>query len=383
MAKYSEWEDNMKITLIVGARPQFVKVSPIFSALKFSHNVRILHTGQHYDDNMSRIFFEELDIPMPDINLNIGSSGHGGQTGAILEGVEKVLLADRPDAVIVFGDTNSTLAGALATSKLLIPLAHVEAGLRSFDKGMPEEQNRVCTDHLSDMLFCPTQSALDWLAAESITRYVYNVGDVMYDAVLRFGERSEKRYRQDGLKSLQGLFGNDILQMDRWYLATVHRAENTQDSHNLSVILSTLNGLDHPVVFPAHPRIHAMVQRLQETNNYRNILFCEPVGYLLMNWLSRRAVKILTDSGGLQKEAYMMGIPCVTLSNTTSWVETLEGNWNVLTPEISADQILQNLQTSPDKNVRNPAKHFGQGNAAEKIAECIQHIHFIRDRRRE
>jgi len=196
---------NMKITMIVGARPQFVKASVLYKAMREKYDITLVHTGQHYDDNMSKIFFEELNLPAPDINLNIGSGGHGEQTGAMLTGIEKILLKSKPDAVMILGDTNSTLAGALAASKLLIPIAHVEAGLRNFDKQMPEEQNRICTDHLSDMLFCPTQTAVDWLAQESITRHVFNVGDVMYDVVLQFSALSEKKYLTGSLFSGTGL----------------------------------------------------------------------------------------------------------------------------------------------------------------------------------
>lgn len=374
----------MKIVSVVGARPQFVKSAVVSAALRHCHEEILVHTGQHYDENMSNVFFEDLGIPAPDVNLNIGSGGHGAQTGAMLTALENVILEHRPDTVLIYGDTNSTLAGALAASKLMVPLAHVEAGLRSFDKAMPEEQNRICADHLSDMLFCPTQSAVDWLKQEGITGGVYNVGDVMYDVALHFGELAERRYGEGGLKLLKKLFpeGLEPSAVGKWYLATIHRAENTRTADALGVILSAFEQLPHPVIFPVHPRIRGLVDALNAKNHYINILFCEPVRYTLMSWLTRRAEKVLTDSGGLQKEAYMLGRPCVTLADTTSWVETRTGRWNMLTPVSTADAILHNvLDVTPDPAQHDPAKYYGDGHAAEKIAELIGGIKFVRDRR--
>jgi UDP-GlcNAc3NAcA epimerase len=372
----------MKIVSIVGARPQFVKAAAVSAALRHSHEEILVHTGQHYDDNMSKVFFEDLSIPAPDVNLGIGSGTHGEQTGAMLSALEKVIMENKPDAVLVYGDTNSTLAASLAASKLLVPLAHVEAGLRCFDKAIPEEQNRICADHLSDMLFCPTQSAVDWLADEGLTTGVYNVGDVMYDVVLHYGALSEERYGNGGLRLLQKIYaeGPDPETANKWYLATIHRAENTRNADALAIILAAFEELPHVVVFPMHPRIRKIVDGLNGQYHYRNILFCEPVRYTLMSWLARRAEKILTDSGGLQKEAYMLGRPCVTLSDATSWVETLAGRWNMLTPVATTKGILHNvLDITPDPLLHSPTKYYGDGHAAEKIADLMSGITFVRD----
>lgn len=374
----------MKIVSVIGARPQFVKAAVVSAALRKRHEEILIHTGQHYDDNMSKVFFEDLSIPSPDVNLGIGSGGHGAQTGAMLAAIEDVILTHKPDAVLVYGDTNSTLAGALAASKLLVPLAHVEAGLRSFDKSMPEEQNRICADHLSDILFCPTQSAVDWLAAEGLTTGVHNVGDVMYDVALHFGALAEKRYGDSGMHLLKKLFdgGPDLSAVGKWYLATIHRAENTRTEDVLGIILSAFERLPHPVVFPVHPRVRKIVDSLYGKHRYGNILFCEPVRYTLMSWLTQRAEKVMTDSGGLQKEAYMLGRPCVTLADTTSWVETHIGRWNTLMPVVTADGIVNSvLNVTPDPAQHNPAKYYGDGHAAENIAGLMDTIRFIRDRR--
>lgn len=374
----------MKIVSIVGARPQFVKSAVVSRALRSKHQEILVHTGQHYDDNMSKVFFEDLSIPTPDVNLGIGSGGHGAMTGAMLSAIENVILEHKPGAVLIYGDTNSTLAGALAASKLLIPLAHVEAGLRSFDKAMPEEQNRICADHLSDILFCPTQSAVDWLAAEGITSGVHNVGDVMYDVALHYGALAETRYGNGGMNLLQKLYadGPELSTVSKWYLATIHRAENTRSADALGIILAAFERLPYPVVFPVHPRIRKLTDGMNSQYHYKNILFCEPVRYTLMSWLTRRAEKVLTDSGGLQKEAYMLGRPCVTLADTTSWVETRTGRWNMLTPVVTADEILHNvLEITPDPLLHDPAKYYGDGHAAEKIAGLMDQIKFIRDRR--
>ncbi len=374
----------MKIVSVVGARPQFVKSAVVSAALRKRHEEILVHTGQHYDDNMSKVFFEDLSIPAPDVNLGIGSGGHGAQTSAMLAAIENVILEHKPGAVLIYGDTNSTLAGALAASKLLVPLAHVEAGLRSFDKAMPEEQNRICTDHLSDILFCPTQSAVDWLADEGITSGVHNVGDVMYDVALHYGALAEQRYGNNGMKQLQKLYadGPEQSAVAKWYLATIHRAENTRTADALGIILSAFERLPHPVVFPVHPRIRKLVDGLNGQFHYSNILFCEPVRYTLMSWLTRRAEKVLTDSGGLQKEAYMLGRPCITLADTTSWVETRTGRWNMLTPVVTADEILKNvLDVTPDPLLHDPARYYGDGHAAERIAGLMDRIKFVRDRR--
>ena len=310
----------MKVVSIVGARPQFIKAAAVSRALRKNYTEVLVHTGQHYDANMSAVFFEELGISKPDMDLAVGSGPHGEQTGAMLTGMEKVLQAERPDWVLVYGDTNSTLAGALAAAKLHIQVAHVEAGLRSYNRAMPEEVNRVVTDHLSAALFCPSQTAVDNLAAEGITRGVHLVGDVMAEALAFAVERA--RSRSNVLRRL-GLTPGGYL------LATVHRAENTDDASRLRNILRAFDALEEPVVFPAHPRTRGAI----EASGYSpapHVVVFEPVGYLDMVMLEQSARMILTDSGGVQKEAYWLGKPCVTLRDETEWVETVHAGWNVL-----------------------------------------------------
>lgn len=319
----------MKIVTVVGARPQFVKAAMISKAIAL-HNraakvrpriVEILvHTGQHYDDNMSRIFFDELEIPKPDYHLGVGSEPHGKQTGMMLEKIERVLLEERPDWVLVYGDTNSTLAGALAAVKLHMPVVHVEAGLRSFNRRMPEEINRVITDHVSSLLFCPTERAVENLRREGITRGVYHVGDVMYDSVLyHLKWAEEKSSILDRLK----------LQPKRYFLFTLHRQENTEDPERLASILATLASLDRPVVLPLHPRTKRVLQRYTLfTGDWNGLRIIPPVSYLDMLILEKHARIILTDSGGIQKEAYFFKVPCITLRDETEWVETVESGWN-------------------------------------------------------
>jgi UDP-N-acetylglucosamine 2-epimerase (non-hydrolysing) len=312
----------LKIVSIVGARPQFIKCAPVSRELRKYHHDILIHTGQHYDPDMSDIFFSELDIPKPDYNLGVGSGLHGEQTGKMLIEIEKVLEKEHPDLVLVYGDTNSTLAGALAAAKLHIPVAHVEAGLRSFDRTMPEEINRVLTDHISDLLFCPTQTAVDNLRNEGIIQGVHLVGDVMVDA-LEFNkeiaeERSHITERLD-------------ITPKQYLVLTVHRPSNTGIRQHMENIIGAVGEAGMPVVFSAHPRTkkclqeYGMWQRLPT-----NIIITEPLGYLDMLKLMRHAYKILTDSGGIQKEAYILGVPCITLRENTEWVETVQDGWNVL-----------------------------------------------------
>lgn len=316
----------MKIVTVVGARPQFIKASAVSRVLREAgHTEFLVHTGQHYDYGMSQVFFDELGIPAPDVNLGIGSDLHGAQTAAMLAGIEQVLLEQHPDWLLVYGDTNSTLAGALAAAKLRIPVAHVEAGLRSFNRIMPEEINRVVTDHLSTLLFCPSQTSVDNLAAEGINRGVHLVGDVMADA-LRFavrqaGERSTILDRLD-------------LSECNYLLVTVHRAENTDDLSRLKNIVVALDDLKWPIVFPIHPRTHRALKDLGYGFS-ASVITTEPLGYLDMVCLEASARMILTDSGGVQKEAYWLGVPCITLRDETEWVETVELGWNML---VGADQ---------------------------------------------
>jgi UDP-GlcNAc3NAcA epimerase len=317
----------MKLVTIFGARPQFIKAAPVSRALRAA-GLReiIIHTGQHYDDNMSALFFDELELPKPDYHLGVGPGTHGRQTGRMLEKIEAVLLKEKPDRVLVYGDTNSTLAGALAAAKLHIPLAHVEAGLRSFNRAMPEEVNRVLVDHLSDMLMCPSQSAVDNLIREGITLNLHLIGDVMYDAIQYYRSRAGARSK------ILGALG---LVPGKYILATVHRAENSDTPDRLEGIVSALNELarDEPVVFPIHPRTRRQLENAGLLNppitssNFKPI---EPIGYLDMIRLEDCARMILTDSGGVQKEAYWLGVPCITLRDETEWVETVRSGWNVV-----------------------------------------------------
>ncbi|MFN8490946.1 MAG: UDP-N-acetylglucosamine 2-epimerase (non-hydrolyzing) [Caldilineaceae bacterium] len=354
----------MKILTIVGARPQFIKAAPVSKALRAAgHTEFLVHTGQHYDHNMSQVFFDELQIPQPDVNLEIGSGSHGQQTGQMLMRIEELIQAQRPDAVLVYGDTNSTLAGALAAVKLHVPVAHVEAGLRSFNREMPEEHNRVLTDHCADLLFCPTQTAVNLLAKEGVTQGVHLVGDTMYDAVLQFAELASKQ-----ANILQAL----AVQPKKFLLATVHRPYNTDEPENLRSILQAFAALDEPVIFPVHPRTRKKIAELgldEPKGKSQKLKLIEPVGYLDMLLLEQNARMILTDSGGIQKEAFFFGVPCVTLRPETEWVETVETGWNVL---VHADQqkILDAVlkQTWPNQQ---PPQVFGNGRASEKIEAIL------------
>lgn len=349
---------EMKVLTIVGARPQFIKAGPVSRELRKYHQEILIHTGQHYDPNMSDIFFEELNIPRADYHLGVGSGSHGKQTGEMLAKIEEVILTEKPDAVLVYGDTNSTLAGALAASKLLVPVVHVEAGLRSFNKAMPEEQNRILTDHLAELLFCPTDTAVKHLAHEGVTNGVYNTGDVMYDAVL-----FNARIAEEKSTIMQHLNLTD----KGYILATIHRAENTNDPARLQNIVSAFNESGETIVLPLHPRTVGFLERynLQFAANVRII---EPVGYLDMLALESHARKILTDSGGVQKEAYFMEAPCITLRDETEWVETVELGWNVL---VGADKaaIQKALATFDGGETRG--KCFGNGDASQRIVQIL------------
>jgi UDP-N-acetylglucosamine 2-epimerase len=357
---------------IVGARPQFVKLSPVSRAMQQARTAiddRIIHTGQHYDDSMSRIFFTELDIPQPSVNLGIGSGPQGRQTGRMLERIEEYLAEDAPDAVIVYGDTNSTLAGALAAAKLHIPVAHVEAGLRSFNRRMPEELNRIVTDHLSSILFAPTKTAVENLAAEGLGERTLLTGDVMYDAVLFNAHRARAKstvLRDLGLEA--GAYG----------VATVHRAENTNPA-DLETLLRAVNqaATDHGrIVFPVHPRTAAVLREKIAWQPAAHLSVIDPLGYLDMLALIQGANWVLTDSGGLQKEAYFVNCPCITLRNETEWLETLDGA-NAIAGSDGArlPKLLSDLSRRPRRQfdqgpmpVHGP---FGAGNAAQRIVAAI------------
>ena len=364
---------KMKVVTIIGARPQFIKAASFSRVFRLQHSEVLVHTGQHYDLNMSNVFFEELGIPKPDYNLEVGSGNHGVQTGRMLEKIEEIILKEKPDGILVYGDTNSTLAGALAASKLLLPVFHVEAGLRSYNMLMPEEQNRVLTDHISTLLFCPTKTAVDNLAKEGITSGVYNTGDIMYDAVLSYSVIAERRYKQgvwlDELCNANDTIINLIEK--QYYLATIHRAENTDDSDKLLKIFAAFEKLDKPVLLPLHPRTRKMLSELDMQMS--NIVTIQPVGYLLMLYLIANAYMILTDSGGLQKEAYFLRTPCTTLRDQTEWVETLEDGWNVLTP-INTNSIIRTSNRALDHQKYAHSSLFGDGHAAEHIARSIENL---------
>lgn len=360
----------MKLITIIGARPQFVKAAPFSDVFRKDNDEILIHTGQHYDKNMSDVFFNELKIPKPDYNLGVGSGSHGKQTGRMLEKIEGVILKEKPDGLLVYGDTNSTLAGALAASKLHIPVYHVEAGLRSYNKLMPEEQNRVMTDHISDLLLCPSQTAIDNLKKEGIVNGVINTGDIMYDAVLRNIGISNSRYSNgEWLKELYR-DNNEVIDLseNEYYLATIHRAENTDDMKKLKQIFCAFEKLDKPVLIPLHPRTRKLIFELDI--QMENVKIVNPVGYLLMLYLIANAHMILTDSGGLQKEAYFLGVPCTTLRDQTEWVETLENDWNILS-SICVDDIVKKATRDLTCFQSEKQQVFGDGHAAEKIYKAI------------
>ncbi len=351
----------MRLVTIVGARPQFIKATPVSAALK-DKNIQeiIVHTGQHYDQDMSAIFFKELEIQEPRYNLGIQAATHGAMTGRMLEQVEKVLMDENPDLVLVYGDTNSTLAGALAAVKLNIPVAHVEAGLRSFNRRMPEEINRVLTDHIAAFLFAPTTTAVENLKNEAINRGVYLTGDVMYDAALKFGKISEKT--STVLERLN-------LQPRQYYLATLHRAENTDDPARLQSIFKALAILNEtrPVVLPMHPRTAKAIKSLDMKNRIQELCVTQPLPFLDMVALEKSARVIITDSGGVQKEAYFHSVPCVTMRDETEWIETTVAGWNTITGADS-DKIVRAAQSA--KKGR-PIDEYGTGQAAGKMARIL------------
>ena len=313
----------MKVVSVVGARPQFIKCAPVSCELRQVAQVVLVHTGQHYDDSMSGVFFRELGLPEPDYHLAVGSGSHGHQTGEMLRKIEDILLKEEPDVVLVYGDTNSTLAGALAAAKLHIPVAHVEAGLRSHNRKMPEEINRVMTDHLSALLFCPTETAVENLKQEGVTEGVHLVGDVMYDALLDGVEIARRT---------STILDRLALEPQRFILATVHRAENTDQPQRLEGIVTALVGLakaGHRVVFPVHPRTQKLLS-MHFFGRCEGIVQIDPVSYLDMVFLELMARLILTDSGGIQKEAYWLQVPCLTLREETEWGETVQSGWNRL-----------------------------------------------------
>ncbi|HRI56367.1 MAG TPA: UDP-N-acetylglucosamine 2-epimerase (non-hydrolyzing) [Anaerolineae bacterium] len=357
-----------KIVTVLGARPQFIKASVVSHAIAQNDSLTevLVHTGQHFDANMSDVFFEELGMSKPDYFLNIHSGNHGAMTGRMLVEVEQVLLKEKPDIVMVYGDTNSTLAGALAAVKLHIPVAHVEAGLRSFNMAMPEEVNRILTDRVSRWLFTPTETAAQNLVREGFAaEQIIPVGDVMYDVALHHGQRVQAG---TGLMAKLGLTKNGYV------LATVHRAENTDHPQRLNAIVDALEATaaDLPVVWPMHPRTRAILQKAGRLEQLaQSVHVIDPVGYLDMVQLERHAAVIATDSGGVQKEAFFYQVPCVTLRDETEWVELVEAGWNLLAAPLSSPEIhkkIADLRQAKGKKI-NP---YGTGDSAYKIIESLK-----------
>lgn len=344
-----------KIVTIVGARPQFVKAASVSRALKNNAQIKevLLHTGQHFDKSMSDIFFEQLSISTPDYNLNINSGAHGSMTAKMMEAIEKVLFKEKPDGVIVYGDTNSTLAGALTGSKLNIPIFHIEAGLRSYNRTMPEEINRVLTDHISALLFCPTKTSLSNLEKEGITDGAHLVGDVMYDATI---------YALNFIKNNQKIFDQFAFANNKFCLLTVHRAHSTASFENLNAILEYVQNFaqlhELMVIFPVHPRTKNLLSSIHAHSQM--IHYIDPIGYFEMQALLSKAEYVLTDSGGLQKEAYFHKVPCITLRDETEWIETIQNGWNKLWT--CTDYV------SP----KVPIEDYGAGDSAEQIVQILE-----------
>ncbi len=348
----------MRVLSVVGARPQFVKAA-LLSAEFGRRGVDevLVHTGQHYDAEMSEVFFRQLHIPEPKHNLSVGSGGHGAQTGEMLKRLEPVIVEERPDWVLVYGDTNSTLAGALAAAKLHVPVAHVEAGLRSFNREMPEEVNRIVADHVADMLFVPNVGAAEQLAKEGITRGVQVVGDLMVDLAIRAAHE---------IPDSPAILSSLGVRPREYAVATVHRASNTDDRQTFCRILEGLRSVAFPIVFPVHPRTKAVALEAGAGDG-DNIILCDPQPYLEMMALVARSCAVFTDSGGLQKEAFVMKVPCVTLREETEWLETLEDGWNVLAGSDPRRIAAASKRLTPVRQ----GTPYGEGHAAQKIVESL------------
>lgn len=353
----------MKIVTIVGARPQFIKAAVVSRELRKTFKEVLVHTGQHYDHNMSEVFFEELDIPKPDYNLGISGGTHGEMTGKMIIALDGVLEKERPDAVLLYGDTNSTLAGAIAAVKLHIPIVHVEAGNRLGTLANPEEVNRIVTDHVSNLKLYCTESAAEFLRKEGIFENSFLVGDPMYDAFKHYCDKLGDQ-PPELLNSING----DKLEMpERFYYMTCHREENTKDIGGFTEILKAVDSLDYPCIYPVHPRNQAVIRDLELQKKYKNILFCMPVGYMMSIYLIKNCEKIITDSGGLQREAYFAKKQCVTLFDKVIWPETMNNNRNQLS-RLNSSEILEKLSKEQIIGYDQP---FGDGHAAEKIVDYI------------
>lgn len=356
----------MKILTVVGARPQFIKAAALSRILRREHTEILVHTGQHYDYNMSDVFFDELSIPHPDYNLGVSGGTHAQMTGRMMIAIEEVLIQEKPDAFLVYGDTNSTLAGALAAVKLHIPVIHVEAGSRVCTIDSPEEVNRICTDHVSTLKFGCTQSAMDFMAKEGLLHNGYLVGDPMYDAFC---------YYSKGLSGIYGTLtdydGITVTVPERYYYMTCHRQENTGSDKPLFEILSAMNSLEYPTIYPVHPRNRAMALDLKEKHGFDNIIMIQPVGYLTSISLIRHCEKVVTDSGGLQREAFFAEKQCVCILEFVAWPETMVGNRNQISHP-DKDEIIAKL--SAEMTIDKAYQPFGDGHACEKICEIIDKV---------
>ncbi len=357
-----------KVLTVVGARPQFIKAGVVSRVIRESFSDRInealIHTGQHYDENMSDIFFKQLDLPQPKVNLEIGSGNHGEQTGKMLSMLEKVFIQENPDMVVVYGDTNSTLAGALAAVKIHLPVAHVEAGLRSWNRKMPEEINRVMVDHISSLLFCPSDVSINNLKQEGIVKGVVKTGDVMHDSALYCAEKAEQK-----TENFYNLCKEFNVSSGNYFLATVHRAENTDQIENLKQIVSSFQKLSKKVVWPVHPRTKKMLEENKIVCG-NNVALTAPFSYLDMILFLKNAAMVLTDSGGVQKEAMFFETPCVTLRSETEWLETLDSGWNLLSG-IDSEQILATVENHSKTPKKNAKQIYGTGKSANKLISAI------------
>ena len=350
-----------KILTVIGARPQFIKCAPVSRIIRKYFKEVLVHTGQHYDHEMSKAFFKELKIPEPDFNLGIGSESHSAQTAKMLVGLEKVVEEKKPDLMLTYGDTNSTLAASLTASKLLIPLAHVEAGLRSYNRNMPEEINRICSDRISDLLFCPTRTAKKNLENEGIKKNVYMVGDVMKDLIL-------KTLRSKSFK--KRVFENRKLMRESFCYLTIHRQENTDNAERFRKMLDLISKIKYKVIFPLHPRTKKQIER-NKIRLTENISVLKPISYFESLAYQKNADIVITDSGGMQKEAYILGTPCITLRDETEWTETLQNGFNTVVGSdtkkfVAALEKCLTIKLKPDKNL------FGRGDASEKITKVIR-----------
>lgn len=353
----------MKIVTVVGARPQFIKAAAGSRQLRIEHSEILVHTGQHFDDNMSAVFFRELGIPKPDYNLGISGGTHAQMTARMLIGIEDILMSEKPDAVLVYGDTNSTLAAALAAAKIQIPVIHVEAGNRLGTLNNPEEINRIVADHMARMNFCVTATSLENLKNEGLGNRSYCVGNIMYDSFLHFANSNWNE------KNIFDFDGNKVVVPNEYYYMTCHRQENTFSDEPLKEILEAMNSLDAPTIYAVHPRNHERALRVCKNNHYRNIILTQPVGYIDSVHLVQNAKKIVTDSGGLQCEAFYAGVQCVFVLDYIVWPETMVGNRNQLAKPDHND-ILSKLSVA--QNIDPQYQPFGDGHAAEHICEILR-----------